>query len=393
MTGLKLDEGNLLQMKGLFQKPDTIKRIEQLEEWADTDLLSQVLFDRLRLYLSLNDESYEIPMTSSFTSYEFRKFVENLPDTADLCVGVKVKGIPIRIKFVDNMFDSVWDLDTDTEYPQYKALVSYLLGHLNLSDEIGTCMVYGELTHASGELEKLEKGIDDCNYSDISFQAFDIRDDGLKFTTYYDIYDMLDDCGFDHSEVWYMTDMMKETLIEDITDAIADCKKSIENINIMDGVIVRYANDVKGKTSVAVMEDMYNEYPLYQGIYQFIYWETDYANIKPNIVISDKDVEDYKLTYYQKEYMDVDESNLGVSCDGERVEMLSAYQPATLVYLNLKKGDMVNFRKTTHFGYVLCDKDGYPLIHNLLMAYLSGEIDCSTTRDAKASGIVDRLWR
>lgn len=233
----------------------------------------------------------------------------------------------------------------------------------------------------------------------LKFVAYKIFVDDIDFKTKEEEYDYLQDLGFETPLAWVISDITKDTILEELPDIISDCENEVKPDNMgengydyySDGVVVevnsrRIFNSMGGDGTkyrygnVAMKVDYWKQ-DFYTGYVQTILWTKGKSKLSPVAIVAEEpnmiEFEDMGDHPYITSIDEIENpKDLGVlTAGGNKVTRVPLYEPNNMLLLEAYTGEQVNFRYGGEAGVVPCFKDGTPLVDGKLKQMMSGEDD------------------
>lgn len=440
MANLKLQLEDFLGLADIF---DTNKRLEDLQKLAkqmeslskEDRYLTDILYTKLiELYSSnytdiiveddfINDlykknPMYGIQTASSIECNELKSFIERLSThtTFDAHLSVKLKGWSVRLVYVRGQFERAFN-KLGRDLTEQLRVVLETMNCLIIEDfeDLEVAEIRGTLIiPKSNEITLGELGVENLStYTGISyvcgtsntnnewnllnFLAFDIVADGFSFSSKTDIFQYLEELGFEIPLYWNLETLSKETLLEDLPDIVSDCELEVRASDIQEG----YNYDTDGL--IFAVDDMnyfkklgkspqkyyygninlkigYWKQTLYSGYIQTILWKSSKNKMQPYAVIGTEPnlikYEDLGEYTYIFDYENVlNKRSLGVEIKDKKVLEIPLFNPSTILRLDAYVGTKLLFVDNPIMGLLPCFDDGRVLLDGYIKNSLDGEFD------------------
>ena len=380
---------------------------DSVDEIDDTDTLFQ------------NNPMYSIQTIKSFDCDEIKNFVKRLPDnqTFDAHISVKLNGHGIRLKYRNGDFFNARSRARASAgrdiTPQLKAILELQgVDHLVDLESFDLVEIRGEWVLPFSNLDEARShnneivsafsGVSSMGRASASreewellrFVAYELIADGVSFATKEDEYNFLSDMGFETPLSWVITDLTKETLIDELKTIVSDCEDEVTGetadepyayytdglvFSINDTDFFRLLGDDGShyKFGNMALKVGYWRQDMYCGFVQTILWMKGKTKLTPVAIIADEqDMAEFKnygkngYVLDKKEVLNYDKLGV-VTAGGNKVRRVPLYEPSNILQLQAFKGNPLHFRYGGEAGVVPCFPDGTTLIDGRIKQELS----------------------
>lgn len=395
--------------------------------WEDSDTTPQ--YDESDELFRANP-MYSIRTCKSYDCDELKDFIKRLPDdvTFDAHLSIKENGHGIRLVYKDGELVKARSRARSSEgrdLTRQAKIFLYEDGIDSISDleGLGYCEIRGEMLLPFSNLEEAKKfnpdiksafsavasmsrdSATDDEIKLLRFVAYKIIMDGLTFKTKEDEYNYLESLGFETPLSWVITDLSKDSLLDDLPSIVKDCQEAIQpDSNGMNGYdfysdgLVFELNDRDLFSSLGSDGTKYNygnvalkldywKQDFYEGVVQTILWTKGKSKLSPVAIIADSSgivkFKDYGEHPYIMSLDEIDNpKDLGVlTAGGNKVTRVPLYEPNNMLLLKAYVGEVIYFRYGGEAGVVPCFMDGTPLIEGRLAQMFSNEDDAEFGAD------------
>lgn len=394
----------------------------------DAEILGEVWSDDVVPEEDMEQDIYkhlrEEPMRSictckSYDCQELLDFVKRLPDgeTFDAHVSVKENGHGIRLVYCYGLLEDATSRARNSAGHNITRQLNLVLGRdglENLEDicELDVVEIRGELvlplsnlararefnpeivSAFSGVSSMLRDSASEEETNLLSFVAYHIIADGFNFATKDEEYQFLESLGFTTPLSWVITDLSKETLLDELPAIVEDCEAEVKPDEYGNGGYEFYTDglvfEVNDRELFKAMGSDGKKYnygnvalkvgywrqDLYSGFIQTILWTDGKTKYSPVAIVAEEpDMAEYEDCTYKSYITSIKEienwKELGVvTAGGNRVRRVPLYEPNNMLILNAYIGEVLYFRYGGEAGVVPCFPDGTPLadakIRNML---------------------------
>lgn len=433
------------------------EQVQELEEYisqanearrAGTELIPDAIWDRLMEILrQVNPDSelckyiwedtvdemddtddivrsnpmFSIQTVKSWDCDEFKNFVKRLPNdvTFDGHLSVKLNGHGIRLKYRNGQFFNARSRARSSAGRDITNQLSVVLGNSGLDiisglSDFDLCEVRGEwlLPFANldaarsynGDIKSAFSGVasmgrdsaSETEWGLLSFVAYEFLAPDMHFQSKSEEYEFLESLGFETPAYWRLEELSKDTLLEELKTAVADCETEIKPSDTnpgyeyyTDGLVFALDNveffrtlgDDGGhyKYGNIALKLGYWEQNIIDGFVQTILWTKGKSKLSPVAIISaDEGDAVFTSGVAQPFIFDLKEianwKDIGVvTKSGNRVRRVPLYEPSNLVQLDAYPGEVLHFRYGGEAGVVPCFADGTPLLDGRIKGALVDE--------------------
>lgn len=370
-----------------------------------------------------NNPMFSIQTVKSWDCDEFRNFVKRLPDgvTFDGHLSVKLNGHGIRVKYRNGQFFNARSRARSSAgrdiTPQLtKVLTDAGLDIISDLADFDLCEVRGEWVLPFANLEAARSynseiksafsgvasmGRDSASEDEwalLRFVAYEFLADGMSFQSKTEEYDFLESIGFETPAYWHLEELSKETLLEELQAAVADCELEVKPSDsnpgyeyYTDGLVFALDNveffrtmgDDGGhyKYGNMALKLGYWEQNIIDGFIQTILWTKGKSKLSPVAIISADEGDAVFMSGVSEPFIfDIKAimnwKDIGViTQSGNRVRRVPLYEPSNLVALDAYPGEVLHFRYGGEAGVVPCFADGVPLLDGRIKGALVDEDD------------------
>lgn len=279
---------------------------------------------------------YSIIGTDSLDSEILKHYIERLPEIPfSAHVSVKIDGDFVRLIYKEGVLIKAFDKEDNN--------VSIDNFEKNIIDDING-LDYAEI-----------RGI----IADDNFIAYDFVGDGVEFETKQELYEYLEDLGFEVPLSWVIDDLTKVTLRVELDGIISDCETEItaDETNQISGYpyatsgLVFTLNDYDKIREIGTYANKFDisaivlrkKAELKQGIVQAIYWKQGFEVLKPYALIA----EDVDVVDCDSCVMNLDDvenmEDLGVYTKTNLITEVPLYDASNLIKLDAYVGNEIYF--------------------------------------------------
>ena len=229
------------------------------------------------------------------------------------------------------------------------------------------------------EYEELSD-IDGLEYAEIrgvicsdKFIAFDFVGEDVEFDTKQEVYDYLEELGFEVPLYWIVDDLTKVTLRTELSGIVSDCEieltadeeQGISGYPYETNGLIFTLNDTEKCKEIGLFNDFdmsaivlkFNIEKIYNGIIQTIYWKPDKETLKPYALIAE-DVDVIKTEPYVLDLDNIENfENLGICTENDLVTEIPLYNAANMIKLDAYIGNKIYFKERNDKVYP-CYSDG-----------------------------------
>ena len=439
MDNLRLQLDEFLGLADIFDTKDRMIKLNNLvgtvgnltdEERSLTDVVYTKLLDLYSAdYIdnTLEDEVlndlykkhpiYNIQTAHSLDCAELKSFVHRLSEktTFDAHLSVKLKGWSVRLIYEKGQFTKALNkLGKDiTE------VVRVILEDKNCLiiedfESIDIVEVRGTLIIPKSNLVKVKEIGKPylTNYTGITYLcstdnsnnewylmdilAFDIISSyDLVFSSKTDIFQYLEELGFDVPLYWNLESLSRETILEDLEGIVNDCEMEVRATDVQEGYnyetdgLIFTVDDMNyfnylGKSQQKYLYGNINlkigywQQTLYSGYIQTILWKSVKNKLQPYAVIADEknkiefdDLGDYPYIFNYDNV--VNKRNLGVEINDKKVLEIPLFNPSVILRLDAYVGTKLLFVDNSILGLLPCFEDGRVLLDGYIKNSLDGE--------------------
>ena len=230
----------------------------------------------------------------------------------------------------------------------------------------------------------------------LNFIAFDLVAEGFSFTSKTDLFQYLEELGFEIPLYWNLEALSRESLLEDLPSIVSDCELEVRSTDVQEG----YNYDTDGL--ILAVDDMnyfnklgkspqryyygninlkigYWKQTLYKGYIQTILWKSSKNKMQPYAVIGNKpniiEYEDLGEYTYIFDYDNVvNKRSLGVEIQDKKVLEVPLFNPSTILRLDAYVGTQLLFIDNPIMGILPCFEDGRVLLDGYIKNILDGEL-------------------
>lgn len=235
------------------------------------------------------------------------------------------------------------------------------------------------------ECEKLEayqslSDISGLEYAEIrgmmcgeNFIAYDFVGENVEFDTKQELYDYLEEMGFEVPLYWVIDDLTKVTLRTELIGIVNDCEieltaddeQEISGYSYPTNGLIFTLNDIEKNKEIGT----YNGFDmsavalhigtdkLYTGIIQTIYWKPYKDSLKPFALVAE-DIDVIDTDAYILSLDDIENfENLGIETEDDLVIEVPLYNASNLIKLDAYVGNPIYFKE--QYGLIYpCYSDG-----------------------------------
>ena len=327
---------------------------------------------------------------SSYGSGVLQRFVEQLPDSVDLHISYREHGCPVKLVYHNGQLVSAVSYIGNLLYGDVTEQMKVILGETQVFKQaiedrgiVEVCgyvvlptdnlpLVQGCCEGAEQSAESILNLLHDDTGKEVlvflEFIAHRAISDDLYFRTVERGCEYLEDMGFRTPTAWTISDLQRETLVEDLPDIIQDCLSAVEEESqgysyTTQGLMIQ-PNDLQGQQNPCVLYNAdYHESGIYTGVIQAIRWSQGKSRLTPYAVLAETEG---KIQYADDTepsciYSETEVSNwkeLGVSADGAVVREVPLYDANMIAMLSAFPGETLYFRYTKELGAIPCMENG-----------------------------------
>lgn len=413
-----------VQLRGLLQMMDKADTTERF--------LADTLYNKLLEHTFNKDDHiemeediaellrefpiYSIQTVTSYNSEVLKSFTNRLTDDKSFTghISVKLNGLPIRLIYrLGKFYKAVTKKGRDVTQVVQPCIENANCITIDDFDQLDIVEVRGELVINKDNLETVQKATYKnissftgvgliCNsertdlYQYLNFLAFGLYSDGVIFSTKTEEYQYLEELGFEVPMYWFIEDLKKETLIEDLQGIVSDCEVEVRASDVQDdydyltdGLIFTIDDknyfDKLGHSlsryqygNMTLRIGYWQQQTTYKGYIQTIYWKQGDSQMMPYAVVSDKpnqiEFDDLGVNYYTTNIESiVNLNNLGVETENGKVNLVPLYNPNQILRLDAYVDTTLEFVNDRILGVLPCFEDGRVLLDGLLQEVIMGQ--------------------
>lgn len=283
-------------------------------------------------------------------------YIKRLPETDfSAHISVKIEGTIVRLVYKEGNLIKIFDR-YDKELSD-----AFILDNFNEIDDING-LDYAEI-----------RGI----ITESNFIAYDFVGDCVEFDTKSELYDYLEELGFEIPLYWVVDDLNKETLRDELRGIVSDCELELtadDNNNIsgyqyVTSGLLFTLNDYEASKEMGTFDNVYDLSSLvikdnlfkketYKGIIQTILWKQEVDCLRPYALIAE-DVDAIKSSNFVYSVSDIEElENLGVFVNDNMVIEVPLYDASNMIKLDAYVGNELNFVFGMNNNIIPCYDDG-----------------------------------
>ena len=280
-------------------------------------------------------------------------YIDRLPEIPfSAHLSVNIVGKVVRLVYKEGTLIKVFDKDDIELNIEQRALS----GFLELSDIDG--LDYAEI-----------RGV----ISSDNFIAYDFVGEDVEFETKQELYDYLEELGFEIPLYWVIDDLTKVTLRTELSGIVNDCEieltaddeQNISGYTYETKGLIFTLNDIDKCKEIGLFNDFdlssivlkFNVDKVYTGIIQAIYWKPYKEELKPFALIAD-DIDVIKTEPYVLNLDDIENfENLGVCTENDLVTEIPLYNASNMIKLDAYIGNKIYFKERNDNVYP-CYSDG-----------------------------------
>lgn len=411
----KQNEGESLVSDAIYDRLMDILR----EKCPDSELATQIWedsgdddFDNTD-DVFINNPMYSIQTVKSFDCKELMDFIRRLPDDEefDAHVSFKENGFGIRLVYVNGRLAKARTRARSSAGRDITAQLEVVLGDLvDLPDLDGMelCEIRGELVMPMSNMDEARRYNPEIKspftavssmskdsatpemWGLLRFVAYDFKADDFEFYTKEEMYNYIEDLGFETPSSWLIEGLTKETILDDIKSIVEDCEGEAEDYEYYtDGLVFEINqrdlfdslgdNGSNYKYGNIALKVGYWKQDMYSGFVQTIVWMRGTSKLSPVAIIADEpdmiEFEDFGEHMYVGDIKEISNyKDLGVlTAGGNKVRRVPLYEPSNILALDATRGNLLCFRYGGEAGVVPCFPDGTTLIDGRVKLELSDE--------------------
>lgn len=354
-----------------------LEQIEnQLLEIVDRKILQEKMqdFRERQVSCELNEERYwlETPCNNYvyYNGVEHKGYLEcidKIPNNSeDICISVIPCGQEIRLYYRRGLFirarlGTFITKGLDITVEVTKILEEQQLLELPELETYDLIEIRGYLLQKDKEFCMKEYKVGDK----LDFIACKLFMDNFEFSRDAEL-SYLEQLGFFVVPNWNIECVTKETIYEELTEILEDCRSSLQGYEYgVHGFLL----GIYDKTYFHAVElrERVIDFKKYKGYIQTVLWVQQGEYIKPSVLISKdnsieiefEDLGDYDFIFDIDEISNYEE--LGVIVNGVKIVKIPLNEPNMLILLDAYKGNNIEFVVTESLG-VLPLLDGKPII-------------------------------
>lgn len=224
----------------------------------------------------------------------------------------------------------------------------------------------------------------------LKFVAYEFIADGMTFNTKEEMYDFIEELGFETPSSWLIEGLTKESIKDELPNIIADCESEAEDYPYYTDGLVLELNDRSLFQSMGdngsnyrygniALKVGYWKQDIYYGYVQTIVWKKGKTKLSPVAIIADEpdmaEFDSFGDGMYVSDIKDIaNYKELGVvTAGGNHVRRVPLYEPSNMLILDAVRGNLLYFRYGGEAGVIPCFSDGTPLVDGRIQQEFTDE--------------------